>query len=153
METGTDFHGSVIRVETRSVNTQVVYGSFVVQFSGIIGRDAMIFEKGKSPCKWGCSSAGRAPALQAGGHGFEPHHLHQSAVPTPNSRGSTAKCCYFKPRWEMHTASEQKGRECVVQRSGEYSEALLLQPPMGYKHEFQAKRKEVRTGMMGRISN
>ena len=25
---------------------------------------------------WGCSSAGRAPALQAGGHGFEPHHLH-----------------------------------------------------------------------------
>ena len=24
----------------------------------------------------GCSSAGRAPALQAGGHGFEPHHLH-----------------------------------------------------------------------------
>ena len=26
--------------------------------------------------KWGCSSAGRAPALQAGGHGFESHHLH-----------------------------------------------------------------------------
>ena len=29
------------------------------------------------PIKWGCSSAGRAPALQAGGHGFESHHLHQ----------------------------------------------------------------------------
>ena len=28
---------------------------------------------------WGCSSAGRAPALQAGGREFEPHHLHQSA--------------------------------------------------------------------------
>ena len=26
--------------------------------------------------KWGCSSAGRAPALQAGGHRFEPVHLH-----------------------------------------------------------------------------
>ena len=26
--------------------------------------------------KRGCSSAGRAPALQAGGHGFESHHLH-----------------------------------------------------------------------------
>ena len=26
---------------------------------------------------WGCSSAGRAPALQAGGHGFDSHHLHQ----------------------------------------------------------------------------
>src|SRR5215211_9279872 len=24
----------------------------------------------------GCSSAGRAPALQAGGRGFESHHLH-----------------------------------------------------------------------------
>ena len=29
------------------------------------------------PYLWGCSSAGRAPALQAGGHGFESHHLHQ----------------------------------------------------------------------------
>ena len=26
---------------------------------------------------WGCSSAGRAPALHAGGHRFEPVHLHQ----------------------------------------------------------------------------
>ena len=25
---------------------------------------------------WGCSSVGRAPALQAGGHEFESHHLH-----------------------------------------------------------------------------
>ena len=29
---------------------------------------------------WGCSSAGRAPALQAGGHGFDSHHLHQRQV-------------------------------------------------------------------------
>ncbi len=27
--------------------------------------------------KWGCSSAGRAPALQAGGQRFEPAQLHQ----------------------------------------------------------------------------
>ena len=27
---------------------------------------------------WGCSSVGRAPALQAGGHEFESHHLHAS---------------------------------------------------------------------------
>ena len=26
---------------------------------------------------WGCSSVGRAPALQAGGHRFDPVHLHQ----------------------------------------------------------------------------
>ena len=29
---------------------------------------------------WGCSSAGRAPALQAGGQRFEPAHLHQSPL-------------------------------------------------------------------------
>ena len=28
--------------------------------------------------KWGCSSVGRAPALQAGGHEFESHHLHET---------------------------------------------------------------------------
>ena len=28
---------------------------------------------------WGCSSAGRAPALQAGGQGFDSLHLHQTA--------------------------------------------------------------------------
>ena len=29
------------------------------------------------PCKiWGYSSAGRAPALQAGGHRFDPDYLH-----------------------------------------------------------------------------
>ena len=32
---------------------------------------ALIMELG------GCSSAGRAPALHAGGHRFEPVHLHQ----------------------------------------------------------------------------
>ena len=28
-------------------------------------------------CMWACSSAGRAPALQAGGHRFDPGHVHQ----------------------------------------------------------------------------
>ena len=31
------------------------------------------------PVLWGCSSVGRAPALQAGGHEFESHHLHSAA--------------------------------------------------------------------------
>ena len=34
-------------------------------------------EKTERTLRWGCSSAGRAPALQAGGHGFDSHHLHQ----------------------------------------------------------------------------
>ena len=35
----------------------------------------------KIGCKptWGCSSAGRAPALQAGGQEFDSPHLHQSS--------------------------------------------------------------------------
>ena len=37
---------------------------------------------------WGCSSAGRAPALQAGGHGFESHHLHQPRVAAPEKEKS-----------------------------------------------------------------
>ncbi len=34
-------------------------------------------EKGTQNLMWGFSSAGRAPALQAGGHRFEPDYLHQ----------------------------------------------------------------------------
>ena len=30
----------------------------------------------------GCSSVGRAPALQAGGHEFESHHLHSGSEGT-----------------------------------------------------------------------
>ena len=29
---------------------------------------------------WGCSSAGRAPALQAGGQGFDSPHLHHGGL-------------------------------------------------------------------------
>ena len=39
-------------------------------------RDLLKKRYGKRPYIWGCSSVGRAPALQAGGHGFESHHLH-----------------------------------------------------------------------------
>ena len=42
-------------------------------------------DKFRGPCInrkveiWGCSSAGRAPALQAGGQEFDPPHLHHRA--------------------------------------------------------------------------
>ena len=52
---------------------------FIVQFWGIFQKEKtgknLNFAKAKEI--WGCSSVGRAPALQAGGHGFESHHLHQ----------------------------------------------------------------------------
>ena len=37
---------------------------------------------------WGCSSAGRAPALQAGGHRFDPVNLHHAG--TPSREGAAA---------------------------------------------------------------
>ena len=44
--------------------------------SGALGC-CSIFSDGSSLSPvWGCSSAGRAPALQAGGQGFESLHLH-----------------------------------------------------------------------------
>ena len=64
---------------TSDVEHVAAYRPFVVQFLRIRKE---ILEKVEQTRKRGCSSAGRAPALQAGGHGFEPHHLHQSAVPT-----------------------------------------------------------------------
>ena len=47
-------------------------------------------DKFRGPCInrkveiWGCSSAGRAPALQAGGQEFDPPHLHQRASEDEN---------------------------------------------------------------------
>ncbi len=43
---------------------------------------------GRSPVlpSWGRSSAGRAPALQAGGHRFDPDRLHQDVVCTAEKK-------------------------------------------------------------------
>ena len=61
---------------------------------------------------WGCSSAGRAPALQAGGHGFESHHLHQSnarvetssLLHRPDSKGKRNRANF---RWTFATAEDR----------------------------------------------
>ena len=37
--------------------------------------------------EWACSSVGRAPALQAGGRGFESRHVHQPFSFQENSTG------------------------------------------------------------------
>ena len=46
---------------------------------------------------WGLSSAGRAPALQAGGSGFESRRLHQTEIklkkPLQKCRGFSRICC------------------------------------------------------------
>jgi hypothetical protein len=45
-------------------------------------RSLVRIQKGPRAVPRGCSSAGRAPALQAGGRQFEPAHLHQRASPS-----------------------------------------------------------------------
>ena len=78
--TETDLGGNYERGATR-----FVWIDLVVQFSMI---DETIIETVKATLKWGCSSAGRAPALQAGGHGFDSHHLHQAHRVGCQDRGS-----------------------------------------------------------------
>src|SRR6185437_11912807 len=66
---------------------------------------------------WACSSAGRAPALQAGGRRFDPGHVHQilpdckrlnESVPSQQSDYSCTLCtnCARMPHW---TASVHSG--------------------------------------------
>ena len=47
--------------------------------SGQIQGEAL-FDFEDTEASWGCSSAGRAPALQAGGQEFDPPHLHQKVL-------------------------------------------------------------------------
>ena len=43
--------------------------------------DLLLFDfEGPQTRKRGCSSAGRAPALQAGGQGFDSPHLHHGGM-------------------------------------------------------------------------
>ena len=49
-----------------------------------ITKDLILVNNEVSTKIWGCSSAGRAPALQAGGQEFDPPHLHQRASEDEN---------------------------------------------------------------------
>ena len=54
--------------------------SSVGQSTRLISVGSMVQIHPDPPESRGCSSAGRAPALQAGGHRFDPVHLHQLAT-------------------------------------------------------------------------
>ena len=58
-------------------------------------------EKGRKTFSvWGYSSAGRAPALQAGGQRFDPVYLHQRGAPAGIASG-TGRCLKGKARGPM----------------------------------------------------
>ena len=55
--------------------------------------------------RWGCSSVGRAPALHAGGHRFEPVHLHHLwSVPSKHWLSSNRQITsdYSRTRDDYH---------------------------------------------------
>ena len=52
---------------------------------------------------WGCSSVGRAPALQAGGQGFESLHLHV------NNEESRATDKHGRTAWTLAYDAERPG--------------------------------------------
>src|SRR5208282_5965822 len=47
--------------------------------------------------QWACSSAGRAPALQAGGRGFESPHVHQNFTPLLSATYAATSSPDFAP--------------------------------------------------------
>ena len=57
------------------------------------------------PRSWGYSSVGRAPALQAGGHEFESHYLHQRWT---NHRNCTLKNEYYNEKKDEKTKMVRK---------------------------------------------
>ena len=69
------------------------------------------FEKsviGAKTGTWGCSSVGRAPALQAGGQEFEPLHLHRNYVPKQGDSSPRLHFDKFIP-----TAIQSKRLSCA----------------------------------------
>ena len=57
---------------------------------------------------WGCSSAGRAPALQAGGQGFDSLHLHQAGSTGCQARDTISKAYGQRPSREVVRTGEAK---------------------------------------------
>ena len=115
---------------------------------------------------WGCSSAGRAPALQAGGHGFESHHLHQEAQKSfkmfienrINKRNETDSCilrktCYWDIFSKRFFRTKEVGKNNFVnsdsKMSGRTNQWIIkpkrsfnLQPKKTIICEAQAKKAE-----------
>ena len=111
-----DFHGSVGRWVQRTYRVSVwnfCCSVFRDQGNGHWKEEEPRARKGKR----GCSSAGRAPALQAGGHGFDSHHLHHF------SRRATLWLSLKNDRdfrqSEPTPISQEIGMMCAIENCGE----------------------------------
>ena len=59
---------------------------------------------------WGCSSVGRAPALQAGGQEFESLHLHADNEESSLSRGMDIRRISMSEESEAFRALRQRSK-------------------------------------------
>ena len=66
----------------RTPDKREVVGSIPTRPTTLFG--SWINEDKDPKSQWGCSSVGRAPALHAGGHRFDPVHLHQLKLDREN---------------------------------------------------------------------
>ena len=75
---------------------------------------------------WGCSSVGRAPALQAGGHEFESHHLHDSIKPCKIGKTDVSQV-YLSERAILYGASRDEANAEHLRVAGRFeSHGLVL---------------------------
>ena len=66
---------------------------------------------------WGISSAGRAPALQAGGRRFDPVILHQSSMPVLLQQASKDVCGVAKQALAIEPVSNVAGHGALYRLS------------------------------------
>jgi hypothetical protein len=73
------------------------------------------FERPRRSKNWGCSSVGRAPALQAGGHRFDSVHLHHRPTRSVVSRAAAALLSLSKgaPR-ERGAGKADRRKKCFA---------------------------------------
>ena len=81
-------------------------------------RNLQIIETVKANPLWGCSSAGRAPALQAGGQGFDSLHLHHRL------RRGFGSGKYAKGSRPSHDGRREESERRRVKRDGRIIESL-----------------------------
>ncbi len=77
--------------------------------------------------KWACSSAGRAPALQAGGRRFDPGHVHQISLGACDVSGGAEKAeaaklpgalCFSEVHHHFAAHAQQRTQPFVDIRAG-----------------------------------
>ena len=78
----------------------------------------------------GCSSVGRAPALQAGGHRFDPVHLHQYSREKSQDAGRSRRLKRFSERSQVSLSAyfwSFDRRGCSLFNNSEEASVLISQ--------------------------